>query len=75
MVCSTRGRHFFKDPLEENTQRAMFEQFSTRQVAISFCFADWLRESREFSGPIIERRKKTNPIPDYISHSIEKYES
>ena len=71
MVCSTRGRHFFKDPLEENTQRAMFEQFSTRQVAISF----WLRESREFSGPVIERRKKTNPIPDYISHSIEKYES
>ena len=54
MVCSTRGRHFFKDPLEENTQRAMFEQFSTRQVAISFWFADWLRESREFSGPVIE---------------------
>ena len=56
-------------------QRAMFEQFSTKQVAISFWFADWLRESREFSGPIIERRKKTIPIPDYIWHSIEKYES
>ena len=53
----------------------MFEQFSTRQVAISFWFADWLRESREFSGLVIEHRKKTNPIPDYISHLIEKYES
>ena len=40
----------------------MFEQFSTKQVAISFWFADWLRESREFSRPITECRKKTNPI-------------
>ena len=40
----------------------MFEQFSTKQVAISFWFADWLRESREFSGPTTDRRKKTNPI-------------
>ena len=40
----------------------MFEQFSTKQVAISFWFADWSRESREFSGPFTERRKKNNPI-------------
>ena len=40
----------------------MFEQSSTKQVAISFWFADWLRESREFSGLITDRRKKTNPI-------------
>ena len=45
------------------------------QVVISVSFAfDWLREWREFSGPITEQ-SKWDAIPDYFGHSIKNLSS
>ena len=68
-----KKRKYLEEPIQIQSKKSNVRENAGDQVVIGCSFvSDWLREWREFSGPITERSEvKTKTISDYFRHSIQ----
>ena len=70
-----KKRKYLEEPIQIQSKKSNVRENAGDQVVIGCSFvSDWLREWREFSGPITERSEvKTKTISDYFRRSIQNF--